>query len=87
MFNDYDACLTKNLDISHLNDSTDIEKILQNHCAKFHTTCRLLYSKNRLQREIKIKHPEEDSDSEEILNTAVNRNPRQKDQHIGLSVL
>ena len=76
LFND-NACLPKSLDISRLNDGNGIEETLRNHCAKFHTTCRLLYSKSRLQRAIKRKHPGDESDSEEQRNTG-HRHPRQK---------
>ena len=76
LFND-NACLPKSLDISRLNDGNGIEETLRNHFVKLHTTCRLLYSKSRLQRAIKRKLPDDDSDSEEPQNTG-HRHPRQK---------
>lgn len=76
LFND-NACLPKSIDISRLNYGNGIEETLRNNSAKFHTTCRLLYSKSRLQRAIKRKRPNDDSDNEELQSTC-HRHPRQK---------
>ena len=58
-FNDVN-CLPKQFDISRINDGDGIKATLQRYKAKFHSTCRLEYSKSRLQRAMKRKCLDED---------------------------
>ena len=57
------GCLSKHFDISRINDGDGIEATLQKHMAKFHNTCRLQYSKTRLQRAMKRKSTDTGSSS------------------------
>ena len=56
--------LPKSLDLSRLDDGGGIEATLNEHKAKWHESCRLLYNRTQLQRVEKRKlPPSEDDDS------------------------
>lgn len=58
------GCLPEGLEFSKLGDEDGIAATFQKHSAKFHTVCRVLYSKSRLKRTLKRKRSEMQLNSE-----------------------
>ncbi|KAK4305062.1 hypothetical protein Pmani_023027 [Petrolisthes manimaculis] len=52
------GCLPEGLEISKLDYGDGVAATFQRHSAKFHTLCRILYSKSRLKRTLKRKRSE-----------------------------
>ncbi len=76
------GCLTKPFNISRIDDGDGIEATLQRHTVKFHNTCRLQYSKTRLQRAMKRKST--DTESSAIgagKKTCRHQHPRQQNRN------
>ena len=70
------GCLPKSLSISRINDGDGIETTLKRHRARFHKSCQLEYSKPRLKRATKRKHPDsaESSIEQKLCREQVSRN-------------
>ena len=51
------GCLPRTINISRIDNGEGIEATLNQHNAKFHDSCRLLYNKTKLQRAEKRKIP------------------------------
>ena len=64
-------CLPKTLGILRINDGDGVEVTLKYHRAKFHKSCRLQYSKPRLERVTKRKNAE----AEHVLRKHVENKP------------
>ena len=66
-------CLRKMLSMSRINDGDGVEATLEYHRAKFHKSCRLQYSKSRLERVTKRKNTEAESST-----ACVEKKPRRE---------
>ena len=66
-------CLPKTLSMSRINDGDGVEATLEYHRAKFHKSCRLQYSKSRLERVTKRKNTEAESST-----ACVEKKPRRE---------
>ena len=66
-------CLAKTLSMSWINDGDGVEATLEYHRVKFHKSCRLQYSKSRLERVTKRKNTEAESST-----ACVEKKPRRE---------
>ena len=60
------GCLPNTLSVSRIDDGDGIETTLKCHKAKFHSSCRLQYSKPRLQRAMKRKTTDIEAESNTV---------------------
>ncbi len=67
------GCLPKTIGMSRINDGDGVEATLEHHRAKFHKSCRLQYSKPRLERAMKRKNTEAESST-----ACVEKKPRRE---------
>ena len=58
------GCFPRSINLSRLDDGNDIAETLQQHKAKWHDSCRLLYNRTKLQRSEKRKSSPEDGADE-----------------------